>query len=394
MAWMGNAALKLPKEIWALGLVSLLMDVSSETVHGLLPVFLVSALGTSFTTVGVIEGLGEAIALLTKVVSGPLSDRLGRRKPLVILGYAMGALSKPIFAIAPTAGVILFARLFDRTGKGIRGAPRDALIADLAPRELWGRAFGLRQSLDTVGAFIGPILAILLMQATGNDYRFVFWLAAIPGLFAVALVFWGVREPEAHSTTSRQFDFSVLRRFGGAFWFVAIAGGVFQLARFSEAFLILRAKDLGLAIRFAPLVLISMNIVYALAAYPIGWLSDHLPRVWFVIVGFITLIVADIVLAYGADLRAAFLGIVLWGLHLGLSQGVLAAMVVDTCPKEWRATAFGVFNVLSAVALLIANPLAGILWDRAGGQTTFLIAAALAVLGALGLLLSYRNWRG
>ena len=383
----------MPRGIWALGIVSLLMDTSSEIVHGLLPVFLVSVLGASFTTVGLIEGFGEAAALVLKVFSGPLSDWWGKRKPLVLLGYSMGVLSKPMFALAPNPLMIFGARLFDRAGKGIRGAPRDALVADIAPPSLRGEAFGLRQSLDTVGAFLGPLLAILLMQLTNGNYRLVFWLAVIPGLFAVIVILAGVKEPEIkQAENGKTIFFSAARKFGPAFWIVAIAGAIFQLARFSEAFLILRAQNLGLALSFAPAVLVAMNIVYAISAYPIGKLSDRVPREWMVLAGFLILALSDLVLGLGNNLIYVFSGVALWGLHLGLTQGSLAALVADLCPAEFRGTAYGVFNLFSAIALLFASGVAGILWDQFGPKTTFLVSGVLALLGFATLIFSRNKW--
>lgn len=374
---------KMPKAIWVLGFVSLFMDVSSEIVHGLLPVFLVSVLGASYTSVGLIEGLGEGTALLFKIFSGPLSDRLKNRKSLVFIGYALGALSKPLFALAQSSFLVMGARLFDRMGKGIRGAPRDALVADIAPESLRGKAFGLRQSLDTVGAFIGPLLAILLMHLLNDNFRLIFWMAVIPGLISVSLIVFGVREPEHKSATKNGLSLKGLRNFNQAFWVVCSCGAVLQLARFSEAFLILRAKDFGLSFGLIPLVLVAMNIVYSLSAYPAGDLSDRIGRKKIVLVGFFVLVLADLAIGFGTNLFWVFAGVALWGLHLGLTQGILAALVADTCPREYRGTAFGIFNLFSAMALILGSPLAGFLWDRFGAPTTFLTGAAVALLGLI-----------
>lgn len=383
----------LPRAIWTLGFVSLLMDVSSEAVHGLLPVFLVSVLGASFTTVGFIEGFGEAAVLVLKVFSGPLSDGWGRRKPLVLLGYGMGAISKPFFAMAPTPAFVLGARLFDRTGKGIRGAPRDALIADLAPAELRGEAYGLRQSLDTVGAFLGPLLAIVIMYLSGGIYRLVFWVAVLPGVLCLLLIFFGIEEPENPTRADKpRLSLAAIRDLRPAFWLFSLAGAVFQLARFSEAFLILRAKDLGLPITYAPLVLVLMNVVYAVAAYPVGKLSDRYPRWVMILSGFLTLALADFILSQAHDLGLMALGVVIWGLHLGLSQGTLAALVADHSPAEIRGTAFGIFNLFSALALLVASAVAGYVWDHFGPPMTFLASGAVAVMGcALFLMMEKAN---
>jgi len=385
---------KLPRGIWALGLVSLFMDISSEIVHGLLPIFLVSILGASVTTLGFLEGSAEATVLILKVLSGPFSDWLERRKPLVLLGYAMGTISKPFFALAGSVPVVFGARLFDRMGKGIRGAPRDALVADLAPLQLRGRAFGLRQSLDTVGAFLGPMLAIVLMWLTEGNYRVVFGLAIIPGIFSVAILLFGVKEDGGGRKTSakRRIHLEDLKKFPSSFWYVVGAGAIFQLARFSEAFLILRAKDFGLGFEFAPLVLIIMNIVYAVSAYPVGHFSDRVRREWFLLGGLFILGLADLVLGFGSGLAMVFLGVMLWGLHLGLTQGTLAALVADTCLPERRGTAYGLFNLFSAVTLLLASILAGILWDQLGPSATFLVGAAFSCLSLLAFSLTRILW--
>lgn len=380
----------LPRAIWVLGFVSLFMDVSSEIVHGLLPVFLVSVLGASYTAVGVIEGLGEGTTLLVKFISGPLSDRLKNRKLLVLIGYTMAALSKPLFALAPNVSMVLGARLFDRVGKGIRDAPRDALMADIVPESLRGRAFGLRQSLDTVGAFVGPLLAIFLMSLLHENFRLIFWIALIPGLIAVVLIVFGVREPEHKPNGKARFSLRDLRLFGHAFWIVCLCGASLQLARFSEAFLILRAKDLGLAMGFIPLVLVVMNVVYALSAYPAGDLSDRIGRKRLITLGFLILLLADIALSLGSHLVWIFAGIMLWGLHLGLTQGLLAALVADTCPVEYRGTAYGIFNLFSTVALIIGNLFAGFLWDRFGAATTFSTAGVVAFGGLVAFMMSER----
>jgi MFS family permease len=316
------------------------------------------------------------------VISGPVSDWLQRRKPLVVAGYSIGALSKPVFALASTVPLVYAARLFDRVGKGIRGAPRDALVADLTPLALRGRAFGLRQSLDTVGAILGPLLAILLMHLSGSNYRLVFWCAALPGILAVGTLLFGVHEDGKSPglrAPGRRIHWREVATFQSSFWWVAVGGAVFQFARFSEAFLILRAKDWGLALDLAPLCLVVMNLIYALSAYPAGHLSDRWGRERFLLAGLFTLCLADLALGLGNGLAVVFAGIGLWGLHLGLTQGILAALVADTCPAEKRGAAYGLFNLLSAVALFLASWLAGFLWDHAGAACTFLVGSGLAL---------------
>jgi len=377
---------RLPAGIWALGFVSLLMDVSSEMIHSLLPVFMVTVLGTSMLTVGLIEGAAEATALIVKVFSGVLSDYWGKRKPLALLGYGLGALSKPLFALAATIEPVVVARLIDRVGKGIRGAPRDALVADIAPPSVRGAAFGLRQSLDTVGAFLGPLLAMGLMLLWANDFRAVFWVAVIPGVLAVAVLLFGVREPARHETAPRinPIHRDNLARLGAAYWWVVGIGAAFTLARFSEAFLVLRAQQGGLALAWTPLVLIGMNVVYALGAYPFGRLADRMSHGKLLAWGLLALIAADALLAWSNHWAWVWAGISMWGLHLAMTQGLLATMVADTAPEDLRGTAFGFFNLLSGVAMLIASVLAGLLWDWYGAPLTF---AAGAVFSAVTLLL-------
>jgi MFS family permease len=386
------AAGRIPAAIWALGLVSLLMDVSSELIHSLLPLFLVSALGASALVVGLIEGAAEATALIVKVFSGALSDYWGRRKPLAVLGYGLGALSKPLFALACSSGLVLAARLIDRVGKGIRGAPRDALVADLAPPEVRGAAFGLRQSLDTVGAFVGPLAAMGLMIVWANDFRAVFWVAVIPGFLAVALLIFGVREParEDRGAPVNPIRREQLRRLSGVYWWVVGIGAVFTLARFSEAFLILRAGEGGLPVALTPLVLVAMNVVYALAAYPFGWLSDRIRHDRLLVLGLAVLIAADAVLAWSNHWTWVGAGVTLWGLHLGITQGLLATMVADTAPDDLRGTAFGFFNLVSGLAMLAASVLAGLLWDSFGSAVTFIAGAAFSALAIAAILFGPR----
>lgn len=379
---------KLPAGIWLLGLVSMLMDISSEMIHSLLPLFMVTTLGTSVLAVGIIEGLAESTALVVKVFSGALSDYLGRRKGLAVLGYGLGALSKPLFALAGGIGMLVGARLIDRVGKGIRGAPRDALVADIAPAELRGAAFGLRQSLDTVGAFLGPLLAVGLMLLWANDFRAVFWVAVIPGTMAVALLWFGLKEPPRPARQQIRVNpirRDMLRRLPGAYWAVVGIGALFTMARFSEAFLVLRAEQSGIPVALVPLVMVAMNVVYAASAYPFGSLSDRVSHRALLALGVLVLLLADLVLASDAGIVTLLSGIVLWGIHMGMTQGLLATMVADTAPPELRGTAFGFFNLVSGGAMLLASILAGLLWDTWGASATFHAGAAFCVISLLAL---------
>jgi len=379
----------IPAGVWTLGFVSMLMDVSSEMIHALLPVYLVTALGTSTLTVGIIEGVAEATAAITKIFSGALSDRLGRRKGLAALGYGLAAFTKPVFPLAPSVSWLIAARFIDRIGKGIRGAPRDALIADLSPPEIRGASFGLRQSLDTVGAFIGPSLAILLMVATANSFTTVFWMAVFPAFLALGLIIFGVEEPE-RPPGQRQIKAPLSRtemaRLGGRYWWVVAVAAVFTLARFSEAFLVLRAQSVGLSIAVVPAVMVLMNVVYAAAAYPAGFLSDRMSRRTLLIAGLGVLVAADIALAEATGVALVAAGVILWGLHMGLTQGLLATLVADTAPAELRGTAYGMFNLITGVTLLAASLMAGGLWDALGPEGTFFAGALLVAVAILGLI--------
>ncbi|MFM2261863.1 MAG: hypothetical protein RI959_539, partial [Pseudomonadota bacterium] len=374
--------------VWALGFVSLLMDISSEMIHSLLPLFMVGVLGASALTVGVVEGIAEATALIVKVFSGVISDYLGKRKALAVIGYTMGALSKPLFAVAPTMGWVLTARFVDRMGKGIRGAPRDALVADIAPPEVRGAAFGLRQSLDTVGAFLGPLLGVGLMLLWANDFRAVFWVAVVPAALAVALLVLGVQEPARHEGEPKRNPIrrDNLKRLSGAYWWVVVVGAVFTMARFSEAFLVLRAEQTGMALAWVPLVMVAMNLVYAATAYPFGKLSDRASHRALLGWGLVVLVAADLVLASGHHWSRVLVGVMLWGVHMGMTQGLLAAMVADTAPSDLRGTAYGFFNLVSGVAMLLASVLAGWLWDRLGASFTFYAGAVFCILALLGLI--------
>jgi MFS family permease len=380
---------QIPRGVWVLGFVSMLMDVSSEMIHALLPVYLVTVLGASMVTVGFIEGIAEATASITKIFSGALSDWLGKRKLLAAMGYGLAAFTKPVFPLAPTVSWLVAARLVDRIGKGIRGAPRDALISDISPAHVRGASFGLRQSLDTVGAFVGPLLAIGLMWWTANNFKAVFWIAVVPAFLSLALILFAVEEPERPPGIGRvenPLSLEAIKRLGQVYWRVVIVGVVFTLARFSEAFLILRAQNVGLSLTWVPIVLVGMNVVYALSAYPAGVLSDRLNRKGLLAAGLVMLAAADLALALMPNLGGVAIGVALWGLHMGFTQGLFAALVADAAPPELRGTAFGYFNLLTGLAMLAASVIAGALWDAYGPAATFFAGLVFALVGLLGLL--------
>ena len=380
----------IPRTVWMLGFVSLFTDMGSEIVHSLLPVLLATTLGASMLTIGLIEGAAEATVLFTKVFSGWASDALGRRKPLVLFGYGLAAAVKPLFPLAGSVGAVATARMLDRFGKGIRGAPRDALVADIAPAAVRGAAFGLRQSMDTIGAVIGPLLAVALMMAFAGDIRRVLWIAVLPGIVAVVLLATAVREPADTPTRTARLPITRegLSRLGAPFWRLALLGGLVALARFSEAFLVLRAGDRGLPTGWVPMVLVVMSVVYAASAYPAGWLSDRMPRGRLLAAGMLALVLGDLLLAVDGGIALAFAGIAAWGLHMGLTQGILASLVVDRVPAAYRATAFGMFNLVSGVALLAASAGAGALWQASGPEAAFLAGAAMAAVAGVAALLA------
>lgn len=378
---------RIPKGVWVLGGVSLLMDVSSEMIHSLLPLFMATTLGASVIIIGLIEGLAEATALIIKVFSGVLSDYLGKRKGLAMLGYGLGALSKPLFAMAGSSGMVFSARMIDRVGKGVRGAPRDALVADVTPSEIRGAAYGLRQSLDTIGAFLGPLLAVGLMLLWNNDFRTIFWVAVIPGVLSIALLWFGLSEPKTPVTNKRTNPLrrENLKKLSAAYWWVVGLGALFTLARFSEAFLVLRAYQMDIPLFAIPLVMVAMNLVYSLSAYPFGKMSDSMNHTRMLQAGLLVLIAADITLALSHHWSTLLIGVGLWGIHMGMTQGLLAAMIAHTAPAELRGTAFGMFNLISGIALLLASTGAGILWETMGAASTFYAGAVICAIVLAGM---------
>ena len=375
--------------MWILGIVSLLMDLSSEIYHALLPAFLTVTLGLPVAAMGALDGIAEASASIAKLASGRLSDRSRRRKPWILLGYGMAALSKPLFPLATTALPVLGARFIDRVGKGIRGAPRDAMIADETPLELRGRAFGLRQSLDTLGAFLAPIAAVGLMVWFANDIRAVFWIAAIPAALSFLFAWTMLRETRIHAAVTPNMKWGGFRTLSKPVKRLIAVGFLFGLARFSESFLILKAMDAGLSTQWSPLVLALFNIAFGVLAYPAGILSDRIAPRHVLLGGIGMLVVADLWLARADSLWAIAVGVVLWGAHMALTQGIFSRMIADAAPDHQRATSFGAFFFFNGIATLLASLGAGLLWDRGGPAETFTAAAALAALaGAMLVLLA------
>jgi MFS family permease len=373
----------LPRNVWILGFVSMLMDLSSEIYHALLPAFITIVLGLPVTALGAIDGIAEATANFGKLLSGRLSDRSAKRKPWVVAGYGLAALSKPLFPLAGSAPALMVARFTDRIGKGIRGAPRDAMLADETPPEIRGRAFGLRQSLDTVGALLAPLAAIALMWWFASDIRTVFWIAVIPAICSFALAWLALREPEQHLAPFKKSPFfSGFRQLDRETRRLLQVGFLFSLARFSEAFLILKGIEVGLSAAISPLTLALFNVAYVALAYPAGALSDRMSPRSILMAGIAILIAGDLVLAETSSFAGLVVGVALWGAHMALTQGIFSRMIADSAPDELRATSFGAFWFVSGIAALLANILAGRLWDSAGSSTVFISSAAIAAAAA------------
>jgi len=393
---------RIPRGVWALGFVSLFMDASSELVHSLLPALYLS-LGVSMAAVGFIEGVSEATASITKMFSGGLSDWLGKRKALAVIGYGLAAITKPLFPLAQSAEVLFLARFIDRIGKGIRGAPRDALIADITPPEIRGAAYGLRQSLDAAGAFIGPLLAIALMALLSNNISLVLWYALIPAVLCMVFLVFGVKEPDTilagKDKAAKDKDGkgglalwrAEITQMSSRYWLIVVIGGLFALARFSAAFLALRAMDLGMPVGLSPFVLVLMMVVFSLSSYPVGLLADRMDRKVLLAFGFVSLMASELVLGGASGYVTAMAGVVLWGMHLGLTQGLLSTLVADSAPDHLRGTAFGIFNLVNGIALLFASLVAGVVWQMLGASMTFYVGAAFAGVAFLLLLISFRS---
>lgn len=387
----------LPSSIWALGIVSLFMDVSSEMIHGLLPILVTGTLGLSAALLGWIEGVAEATAAIVKLFSGALSDRVGRRKPLMLFGYGLAAVTKPLFPLAATATTAFAARIIDRVGKGIRGAPRDAYVADVTEPAQRGAAYGLRQSLDTIGAFAGPLIAIGCMLAWRDDLQRVLWVAVLPAFIALAILAVWVREPEHVAVPAGKrpnpLAWREWKRFPAPYWKLLAVAALFTLMRFSEAFLVLRVQATGLDAAYAPAALVVMSGTYMLSAWPAGALSDRLPRLALLVAGCAVMIAADLLLALGGSTLLVALGIATWGLHMGLTEGVLAALVADFAPEDMRGSAFGALNLVRGIFVLVASVVAGALWSGGGPHATFLAGAAIAAATALAAALLLRPAR-
>jgi len=378
---------QIPAGIWVLGFVSMLMDISSEMIHSLLPLFMVTTLGTSGLCRWHYRRNGGIHCVNRESIFRDIERLYWQTQRSCSVWLCTGAFSKPLFALASSAGIVLTARLLDRIGKGVRGAPRDALVADITPPHLRGAAFGLRQSLDTVGAFLGPLLAVGLMLLWADDFRAVFWVAVIPGILAVTLLLFGIREPGRSKSEKRinPIRRANLQRLSTSYWWVVTIGAIFMLARFSDAFLVLRGLQAGIPIALTPLVMVTMNLIYAVSAYPFGKLSDRVRHTRLLAFGLIVLIAADLVLAHSHHWSTVLAGVTLWGIHMGMTQGLLAAMVADTAPADLRGTAYGFFNLMSGLAMLVASGLAGFIWDRFGATITFYTGAAFCLLALAGL---------
>lgn len=373
---------RVPALVWVLGRVSLLTDISSEMILAVLPVYLGTVMGVSMATIGLIEGIAEATAAVMRVFAGAIGDRLGRYKAIVVFGYGLSALSKIVFPFAGSPAPIFAARIIDRVGKGLRTSPRDAMIARATHPSILGRAFGIRQSLDTLGAVFGPLLAIVILGVTHNDFQLLFWIAVAPGVLAVIVLTRAAEEPNGGATPLQRIPLTRadLARLGFAFWWIAAGAAFLTFGRGAKAFLVLRTEDVGVPLWLVPIAFVIMNTVYAATAYPVGGLSDRIDRRRLLAAGIVVLILSDVVLAMASGPWVGLLGVVLWGLHFGMTQGVLATLVVDSAPEPLRGTAFGAFSLLSGFALVASGALGGMVWDAWGPSTLFWLATGAATL--------------
>jgi len=386
----GKHPLIIPKNIWALGIVSLLMDLSSEMILSILPIFLVTGLGVSVLTLGLIEGFAEGIASMIKAFSGALSDYLKKRKILVVIGYGLSTLTKPFFALASTATLIFTARFVDRLGKGIRGAPRDSLIADSTSTKILGIAYSLRQALDTVGALLGPIFAIVILYLTTNNFRLVLWFAVIPAVLCIVVLVFGVKETSLKKNISSKKSYFLFKNFSKitpVIWLFFLTVFILNLGHFSEAFLLLRSQEIGLKVSFIPIVFVIMNATYAIVAVPFGHLADKVGFFILIVYGFLILVLSDIILAFTNSIEWMLVGIIFWGIHLGMTQGLLLAMVAQLSPLEFRGTIFGLFHAIMGVALLIASLIAGYLWQYYNSGLIFIVSAIITSVGIMFFIL-------
>lgn len=382
---------KLDRNVWAAGLVSLLTDISSEMIVPVLPLFLTGVLGASAQVVGLIEGVAEFTASLVKSVSGWLSDRAGRRKPLMVLGYGVSNVVKPFLGLTGSWGQVLAIRFADRFSKGVRGAPRDALIADSTPTHLRGRAFGLHRGLDTVGAAIGPLTAALVLNLYAGNLRAVFWWTAVPGVLAVLLLVGFVRDtgrraagaaPTAPSPVMRGWSLSLQPLVPRLRWFVVVST-VFAIGNSADAFLVLRAQGLGLSVALVPIAYFLFNASYAVLSYPAGALSDKIGRRPVLLGGFIAF--ALIYAGFGAARHSwqVWILFLFYGIYYAGTEGIQKAYMTDHVGAEQRGTAVGILNAWTGLAALPASLIAGVMWDRFGQPATFYVSAAIAVLATL-----------
>jgi len=380
----GKHPLIIPQNVWVLGIVSLLMDLSSEMILSILPIFLVTGLGVSVLTLGLIEGFAEGAASVIKAFSGMLSDYLKKRKILIVIGYGLSTLTKPFFALASTATWIFTARLVDRLGKGIRGAPRDSLIADSTSTKIRGAAYSLRQSLDTLGALLGPIIAIIILYLTTNNFRFVLWFAVIPAVLCIVVLIFGVKETALKKTVLKKKSYFLFKNFlkiTPVIWLFFLTVFILNLGHFSEAFLLLRSQEIGLKVSFIPIVFVVMNVAYAIVAVPFGHLADKIGFFIPIVCGFLILVLSNIILALTNGIEWMFAGIIFWGIHLGMTQGLLLAIVAQLSPLELRGTSFGLLHSITGAALFVASLIAGYLWQYYNSGLIFIVSAVITSVG-------------
>lgn len=382
----------LPRNVWVLGLVSLFNDTATEMSYWLLPQFLVSVLGAGPMAFGFIEGAAQTVASFARLFSGFLADRLKRRKALAGAGYTLANLTKPLLALSTSWMQVFWIRFADRAAKGFRGAPRDALLADSVEPDRRGAAFGLRQSMDSAGAILGPLGAVVLLPVFLGNVRMVFWAAAVPGLISIVLVWALVREvrPSSATKSSRQANppFRLWSASNRRLLGILLAVAIFSLGNSSDLFLILRAQNLGVSTHWAPLLGLVFNTVYTLLSWPAGWLSDRLPRRILVVLGYLTYSLIYCGFAVTSSKVFVWPLFAIYGAYYAFTEGVLKAWIADLVPSEARASAYGVFNWIVGLAAFPASLLAGWLWVHASPAAPFYFGGATAFFGSVLLLMA------
>lgn len=362
------------------------MKISSVIVFTLSPLFMTQVLGASIFAVGILEGILEVITLLARIFSGIISDYIHKRKSIIVVGYIFALISRPFLALATRMEDVFLGRAFDRIGNGLDATPRDALVGDLAPPQIKGACYGLRESLSRAGSFAGALLVMALLWLTEGNFSLVFWIGSIPTVLALMVLVIFVKDSPnqqaQHKKPTHKFKLKDLKKLPLPFWLILLLSGLFMLSNFSGAFLILRAEQTGLDLHLTSLVMIIQNLATAGTAYPVGYLSDKMGRRSMMGVGIVLIVCSDLLLAWGGSLYTILGGVLLWGAEIGITQSILAVFLADTCPQDLRGTGFGLFHFINGCCLLLANVFAGWIWHDVNPSAMFLASAVMASCSA------------